>query len=144
MNNNLLTCINSIINDCQSIENINSGGCGIFAYLLSEQLSKYNVEFQYCYMERSKSDIINALEHNWVPYHIVIKIKNKYIDSKYILNRKSIMSKNVNINSMRIVNIDDKYLKNLIDTEDWNDMYDRRNNRKIKRIIRRNFKKYIN
>ena len=144
MNKNLKKCILSIIEETSKIPRINVGGCGVFAYELSKCLDKFNIKYKFCYCEDDYFSAKNCLDNDTVPNHIIIKIGYKYIDAKRFLSKKEFMYDYDYANTIETVNIDSNYIKYLIDNASWNWAYDRKNDLKIKKIIKTNFNKYIN
>lgn len=142
---------------------INSGGCGCFAYYLKKRLSKISkikkiryVFVSYKDLKRSKyyskynnmniansfisKGLINIVnEFNW--NHILLSFeynkKTYYVDSKNILNYEEFNKKYQNKRLVGTLS-EDSFQKVLSKNSLWNSEYQRKNNIKLRRLIKEN------
>jgi hypothetical protein len=126
----------------KKIDNVNRGGCGIFAFELGKQLKRQGIEFEYVMLfttlcKEDKSYVKDLMRNNMVRdfnfdtnwTHIVIKVGKKYIDGEGI--RSSLTDVGLPMS--------EEFLTNLIDAEQyWNDTFDRKQRKKIEKILEKN------
>lgn len=108
---------------------INSGGCGVFAKLLSEHLSTLGIECQiYALYSSEDDDILEERLMNFISTgndvsdceegHIVVKVDELYLDSTGIINDQ------INFYRSKVL-ITKEQLDDLVDHGRWNPVFDR-------------------
>lgn len=122
-------------------ENINYGGCIHFAYYLSEELKKHNIDHKIIAVDSDEDAIENA---DYCAFsHVMIWISNiGYVDAQNTFKtKKQMMSK---WNRRYYFNISDRIDLNEIRNIEyiWNDSYDKRYNSILSRVIKNKFKAY--
>ena len=136
--------LRDIISNIQSSiknERINSGGCIHFAYYLSEELKKHNVDHKIIAVDSDENAVETA---NWYAFsHVMIWVSNiGYVDAERTYKtKKQMMSK---WNKRYYFNISDKIDLNEIRNIKyiWNSFYDKRYNSILSQVIKNKFKAY--
>jgi hypothetical protein len=114
----------------KNIKCLNAGGCGYFAYYFSERLKELNISHS-IYFE-DYFPIGTTLKEFYTPSHVVIFIKGiGFIDGYKTLDRKRTSRSYSRIRYQ---------IKKTLTRGDWNNMYDRRQNRSLKKLIYENIK----
>lgn len=126
----------------KKIDNVNRGGCGIYALELGKQLKRHGIKFEYVMLfthlgKEDKPYVKDLMRNNMVRdfnfdtnwTHIVIKVGKKYIDGEEI--RESLTDVGLPMN--------EEFLNNLVDHKGyWNDTFDRKQRPKIEKILEKN------
>lgn len=143
----------------KEIYNLNSGGCVKFAYLLSEELLKRNIEFTLHLIDpisnirtryRYKNSYIkckkelkdyNKNQFRLSSVHVYIEVNNIYYnEDDFIYSKRTHIKIKSKEKLLRTIMEDFKTTyktKNI-----WNDWYDRSQNKKLKQIILSEFLKF--
>lgn len=132
-----------------NIKNLNWGGCGMFAYLVSEELDRLNIPYHfiitganYCY-ENSSEKLFRIINYNKIKipkgYHIVPQhIAIQMFDAIYI-NATRVNSNWHHISSQyNNVIKTDLYQSYQLESI-WNCVYDKSQSTKMRKIIRNVF-----
>lgn len=85
-NINDFTEFNKILTVLNKTQFLNNGGCGLSAYIISKELDKYNINYEYVIEYIYDKDIYSISD---LPYtHIYLKIGNYKVDSNnvYLIN----------------------------------------------------------
>lgn len=131
----------------KEIEDINSGGCGLFAYYLSGLLAEKGYRSEIICLDRQYSECARNHRSNlrsiarrdknstFIYTHICVKIGNYLIDSDTLeeSRKKHVFSFGDQVLG-KISRNDLKFLNSLKDQ--WNIFYDRSQNRRLSRLLR--------
>lgn len=145
----------------QKIEDINYGGCGMFAYYLSLELTKRNIKHnilwlgEYDYEMTDEEvmdkfyDVLETTGDSPVLYdfhrlefdmnHIVIEVDAHYIDCEGVFADTFYFQCGRDLGY-----ISKKQLKSFVKNGGWNDIYDQTNNAEMYLEIKKVFKKFAN
>lgn len=138
--------------DCWTPTDINSGGCGIFAILLSDELTKMGIDHKIIalYMPHDGSEKDNAdvkltefintgkKKGKLGISHVVIKLDELYLDSSGIVNPQALRARTR-------VEIPKDKLQQLVDEKiNWNPTFDRGCTNVIKEKLAYMFSNYSN
>ncbi|WP_286850632.1 MULTISPECIES: hypothetical protein [Sphingobacterium] len=130
----------------QRIENINSGGCGVFAYYLSEFLSTkgYSSRIICLDMEFDRHDakhhsnmqaIANRDKKSSFAYdHFGLRVGNYYIDSENLVRSEELPVIYRHYKPLGTISRSDLNFLNSLDDK-WNHRYDRSQNELMKRLL---------
>jgi hypothetical protein len=124
---------------CNTIGNINYGGCIYFAKLFSEELSKLNIQHRIVFSDRSESCLRRAIEEESSVNHVLIYIPRiGYIDGEEIFRiRKDIYDYKVRSIKPEQINLDNHIIQGY-----WNTAYNKSDNPRLKKIIQRHLNDY--
>lgn len=161
-NKELYSRLYSLTNACRKeIKKLNYGGCGVFAYYLSRQLTELQIEHQiiilsYFKITRKQQALINyhkvtdaAIKAcNDISFsHIMIRIKNKYYDG-YTFKATKEHNKVFYWASPTAQNqitfrttISQEILKHCLTTAQWSSEYSTNQTRKLSRLITKHLKR---
>jgi hypothetical protein len=162
MNKELLSFLDSELPTiANKIEYINHGGCGIFAYYLSMELTKHDIKHDILWLGEldDELDSDELLEYFYetlelvedAPYlthfhnryfdmnHLVIELDGHFIDCEGVFSDTFYFQC-----GRELGNITQRQLKSFIKNDGWNDVYDQTNNTKMHYHIKKVFKKFGN
>lgn len=131
----------------EKIEDINSGGCGIFAYYLSGLLAEKGYRTEIICLDRQYSECarnhrrnlrsiaIRDKKSSFIYTHICLKVGNYLIDCEALeeIRKKHVFSFGFQVLG-KISRNDLKFLNSLKDQ--WNIYYDRSQNQRLSRLLR--------
>jgi hypothetical protein len=116
------------IKPINNIPNLNFGGCGYAAIALYHSLKQEGLEPQIVFFSNRNRD----LKGYRAPGHAVVRVKNGY-RYKYLDAQGEWTSKDYKLK--KVVSLD--YLKKSLENRDtWNESFDRKNVKKIEKIIK--------
>jgi len=137
--------INSIV------PNINEGGCGVFAYFLSKELSRYEIE-HLIYIDVSDEENAEDWNNNHVMRnldtirmywwtHLLINFPS---DPDILLDSQRVWSIKRTNRGKYLINLDVKLLREMLkDIDHWNDNFNRKYMLRMARFINRNVKEFV-
>jgi len=143
----VLAKYDNIINDIEKrVNRVNSGGCGLYAKMLGDILSKNKIKFEYVILFRQKvtrdKDLKNYIENNdvkmvnnWYHWsHVMVKIGKNYVDAVGVFN-----SPMFNGSILETKKVSDKFLNDLLEQKHfWNPTFNRKTEKtKIQRILKK-------
>jgi hypothetical protein len=111
-----------------NIDNINCGGCGVFASLLAKKLPNAKIAV----FERHNT-VEELLENNEAMSHCMVEWDNKYIDGKIVVNKSEAFQWN-DVPFNGYINLSD--LETLLQYKStWNPTFNRNQIPKLQEII---------
>ena len=141
----------------RNIKHLNGGGCGVFALEVCKELKKYGIDSRLAILDGNIEDF------NYYKKEVVNDIlNNNYVDTWDARNTSFahcclILDDGLNFDGEQFDAIQDwqnggyalvgEYLpmemKIALKYGGWNELYDRRQNKLVKKLIKQNFKKYL-
>lgn len=136
--------LNCLCNCLNNLYDINNGGCCYVAYLIAYHLDKLNIRYNlviYDYIKKDERKIEYEILNRHIPNSITgINTCDHYCISISgdIINKSdsSYLEKHV------IKNVTNKNIKWIYKKGNWNKMYDRNNDKFVRRMINLFFSKY--
>ena len=146
----LVQTLNTLCNNLQDQYNINYGGCCFLAYEIAKHLDKLHIEYRLCI--KNDFPLNNFSINNEIKNRTFNKLGGSHSVTRYntcchyylFINRGGFINPgNVGKYYIQTISgINYKHIKWIYNTGSWNDNYDIRSNKFIKKAINSYFKQY--